>query len=85
MAAGGVLDNLSELTKTPANRKALTVGIGLVLLQQLSGQPSVLYYANRIFERAGLGPLLPPNQLVDSASSPPTNSSIQLPLPQPTR
>jgi len=75
------------------NRRALTVGVGLVLLQQLSGQacppccsplsrpprryrsprgaddvrrcaesdagrgaqPSVLYYANRIFERAGLG------------------------------
>ena len=26
-----------------------------VLFQQLSGQPSVLYYANRIFETAGLG------------------------------
>lgn len=30
-------------------------GVGLVLLQQLTGQPSVLYYANRIFEDAGLG------------------------------
>ena len=37
------------------NRKALTIGVGLVLFQQLSGQPSVLYYANRIFESAGLG------------------------------
>ena len=29
--------------------------MGLVLFQQLSGQPSVLYFANRIFENAGLG------------------------------
>ena len=49
------LSNLGQLTATAANKKALTVGIGLVLFQQLSGQPSVLYYANRIFERAGLG------------------------------
>jgi hypothetical protein len=69
VAAGGVLDNLSELTKTAANRKALTVGIGLVLLQQLSGQPSVLYYANRIFERAGLGPRPSPHQVLDAAAS----------------
>jgi len=54
-SADGILDNLGALVETKANRKALTVGIGLVLFQQLSGQPSVLYYANRIFERAGLG------------------------------
>ena len=27
----------------------------LITLSQLSGQPSVLYFANRIFEQAGLG------------------------------
>ncbi|EKX44485.1 hypothetical protein GUITHDRAFT_109605 [Guillardia theta CCMP2712] len=43
------------LVSDSTNRKALTIGVGLVLFQQLSGQPSVLYYANRIFERAGLG------------------------------
>mmetsp|Transcript_30768 Transcript_30768/g.60205 ORF Transcript_30768/g.60205 Transcript_30768/m.60205 type:complete len:563 (-) Transcript_30768:212-1900(-) len=43
------------LVSDPLNRKALQIGVGLVLLQQLSGQPSVLYYANRIFEKAGLG------------------------------
>lgn len=46
---------MGQLTATPTNRKALVIGVGLVLFQQLSGQPSVLYYANRIFEGAGLG------------------------------
>jgi hypothetical protein len=61
MAAGadtadeGLGAKLAELTGSPQNRKALTIGVGLVLFQQLSGQPSVLYYANRIFESAGLG------------------------------
>jgi len=36
-------------------RPALTIGIGVVLLQQLTGQPSVLYYADSIFEDAGIG------------------------------
>merc|ERR1719183_495256 len=52
---GSPLARVGELVETDANKKALTVGLGLVLFQQLSGQPSVLYYANRIFERAGLG------------------------------
>lgn len=46
---------LSELFSSPYSRRALTIGLGLVLFQQLSGQPSVLYFANRIFEQAGLG------------------------------
>ena len=46
---------LAQLLGTRQNRKALTIGVGLVLLQQLSGQPSLLYYARRIFESAGLG------------------------------
>eukprot|EP01035_Chromulina_nebulosa_P022676 gene22676-29361_t len=44
-----------ELFSSPYNKQALLIGVGLVLLQQLSGQPSVLYFANRIFEQAGLG------------------------------
>mmetsp|Transcript_664 Transcript_664/g.900 ORF Transcript_664/g.900 Transcript_664/m.900 type:complete len:539 (+) Transcript_664:23-1639(+) len=48
-------DRSKELAGDPTNRKALLIGVGLVLWQQLSGQPSVLYYANRIFEKAGLG------------------------------
>ena len=58
--AGAALDNtmsekLKEIFSSPYNRQALVIGIGLVLFQQLSGQPSVLYFANRIFEKAGLG------------------------------
>lgn len=37
-----------------SRRAALTAGIGLVLLQQVTGQPSVLSYATPIFEAAGL-------------------------------
>jgi len=37
----------------PRYRKALVIGCGLVLLQQLTGQPSVLYYATNIFKSAG--------------------------------
>lgn len=33
--------------------KALTIGAGLVLFQQVTGQPSVLYYAATIFQSAG--------------------------------
>lgn len=33
--------------------KALVIGIGLVLFQQITGQPSVLYYAASIFQSAG--------------------------------
>ena len=47
----GILGQLAEIFGSPYNRKALLIGVGLVLLQQFSGQPSVLYYANRIFER----------------------------------
>ena len=35
-------------------RKALVAGIGVVFLQQLTGQPSVLYYANSIFDDVGI-------------------------------
>lgn len=46
---------VSDLIKSPYNRKALTIGLGLVFFQQFTGQPSVLYFANRIFESTGLG------------------------------
>lgn len=35
--------------------KPLTVGLSLMLFQQITGQPSVLYYAANIFEEAGFG------------------------------
>lgn len=50
-----VITKIQEIVSSPYNRRALLIGIGLVLFQQLSGQPSVLYFANRIFETAGLG------------------------------
>ncbi|KAK6936553.1 Major facilitator, sugar transporter-like [Dillenia turbinata] len=33
--------------------KALTIGVGLVFFQQITGQPSVLYYASSILQSAG--------------------------------
>lgn len=36
-------------------RRALFIGCGLVVLQQITGQPSVLYYANNVFKSAGFG------------------------------
>lgn len=48
-------DKMNEIFSSPYNKQALIIGVGLVLFQQLSGQPSVLYFANRIFENAGLG------------------------------
>ncbi|XP_027163928.1 D-xylose-proton symporter-like 2 isoform X1 [Coffea eugenioides] len=49
--------------------KALSIGAGLVLFQQITGQPSVLYYAATIFETAGF-----------SAASDATTASIYLAL-----
>lgn len=43
-----------KLVSEQAYRDALVIGCGLVLFQQLSGQPSVLYYANRLLESIGL-------------------------------
>ena len=44
--------DVSEVLK-PKYRKPLMVGISLMLFQQITGQPSVLYYAASIFENAG--------------------------------
>jgi len=38
----------------PQYRLPLTAGLGLVLLQQVTGQPSVLSYATQILQQAGL-------------------------------
>merc|ERR1719436_1695046 len=35
--------------------RPLTIGCGLVFLQQVTGQPSVLYFATNIFKSAGFG------------------------------
>ena len=40
-----------------ARRAPLIAGVGLVVLQQITGQPSVLSYATVIFESVGLGGL----------------------------
>ena len=44
-----------SLTQSSASRAALKVGLGLVFFQQVTGQPSVLYYADDLFESLGLG------------------------------
>ncbi|KAK9994020.1 hypothetical protein SO802_023723 [Lithocarpus litseifolius] len=44
--------SLSEMFKGKC-LKALTIGGGLVLFQQITGQPSVLYYAGSILQSAG--------------------------------
>mmetsp|Transcript_35118 Transcript_35118/g.87579 ORF Transcript_35118/g.87579 Transcript_35118/m.87579 type:complete len:550 (+) Transcript_35118:83-1732(+) len=43
------------LVSEKSYRDALVIGCGLVLFQQLSGQPSVLYYANSLLGSIGLG------------------------------
>lgn len=48
-SSSGIFSLLTEY------RLALTIGCGLVILQQVTGQPSVLYYANNIFKSAGFG------------------------------
>ena len=37
------------------NVRPLLIGMSLMLFQQITGQPSVLYYAARIFKDAGFG------------------------------
>lgn len=46
-------DDYSRLT-SPTVFPALVAGVGLVFFQQITGQPSVLYYANSIFADVGL-------------------------------
>lgn len=46
-------DSVFSLLLNPRYRRPLAVGTSLMLLQQITGQPSVLYYAARIFEDVG--------------------------------
>jgi len=59
-----IQNNLSNEKSSLNNKKIKTLndckdqlilGFGLVTLQQTTGQPSVLYYANEIFTEAGVG------------------------------
>ncbi|KAI8470339.1 MAG: general substrate transporter [Monoraphidium minutum] len=52
---GGGREGLSAwgLLASKRFRRPLVVGSSLMLFQQITGQPSVLYYANQIFEKAG--------------------------------
>ena len=45
----------ASLMSTRASRAGLRAGLGLVVLQQVTGQPSVLYYVETVFGEAGLG------------------------------
>eukprot|EP00038_Savillea_parva_P012294 m.203636 g.203636 ORF g.203636 m.203636 type:complete len:653 (+) comp22186_c0_seq1:338-2296(+) len=45
--------SLFDLVRVPVLRKALWIGCSLVLLQQLTGQPSLLYYGTVLFRQAG--------------------------------
>jgi Sugar (and other) transporter len=49
-----ILQTLRLLWKVPSYRAPLVTGVGLVVLQQITGQPSVLSYAAPIFAQAGL-------------------------------
>lgn len=44
-----------DLLATPAVRRALFLGCGLMMLQQLSGINTVMYYSATIYSMAGFG------------------------------
>jgi hypothetical protein len=48
-------DSAVNCTEVLSARRALIAGLGLVALQQVTGQPSVLYYQESIFRDAGFG------------------------------
>lgn len=50
-SGGGAFD-FTELLR-PRYRRPLAIGMSLMLFQQITGQPSVLYYAAKIFQAAG--------------------------------
>ena len=51
-ARGGAHGGAAALLE-PRNARALYAGLSLMLFQQITGQPSVLYYATPIMQRAG--------------------------------
>jgi hypothetical protein len=53
-SVGTEVAKVSDTFKYP---KPLYIGCGLVFLQQVTGQPSVLYFATNIFKSAGFGQL----------------------------
>ncbi|KAL3914821.1 MAG: hypothetical protein SGILL_005938 [Bacillariaceae sp.] len=53
-STAGRRSNFQLLCSVPSYRAALTAGVGLVVLQQITGQPSVLSYATPILVSAGL-------------------------------
>lgn len=52
-AAADAPPSLSDLISVPRFRRPLFLGLGLVVAQQITGQPSVLYYAPDVFASAG--------------------------------
>merc|ERR1711924_141321 len=46
-------NKIVELLTSPQLRKPFLIGTSLILFQQITGQPSVLYYATKIFNDAG--------------------------------
>jgi len=53
-AAGDAPPGPLGLLAQPRFRRPLAVGLGLMLFQQVTGQPSVLYYANQVLADAGV-------------------------------
>lgn len=55
LQSSGVQEGESKFAEVfqGSSLKALTVGVGLVFFQQVTGQPSVLYYAASILQSAG--------------------------------
>lgn len=53
--AGSVGEQVAKVTDAFRYPLPLVIGCGLVFLQQVTGQPSVLYFATNIFKDAGFG------------------------------
>merc|ERR1719454_772691 len=54
-ATAAVATGPSSWTDAFKYRRPLVIGCGIVFLQQVTGQPSVLYFATNIFKSAGFG------------------------------
>mmetsp|Transcript_5024 Transcript_5024/g.20075 ORF Transcript_5024/g.20075 Transcript_5024/m.20075 type:complete len:545 (-) Transcript_5024:174-1808(-) len=49
-----IVDEIISFVKHPRFRPQLICGLGVVTLQQITGQPSVMYYTDTIFRDAGI-------------------------------